>query len=268
MRLNDREAILELTREWDGERFPNGRPRVPDGLLERLRLATTEEAWATLGKHGYRHQFEGGWLNVHPERTLVGRAVTAAFVPTRPDLNAAVERWGAANGGVGGQNSWVIDTLEQGDVIVVDLFGKIKDGTFAGDNLGTAIANRTGVGMVINGGIRDYQRLRALPGIGIFCRGVDPTAIAEVSLVALNAPVRLGGVTVLPGDVILGTCSGIIAVPPHLAEEVVTDSELVRLQDEWGQLRLREGRYLPGQVDGAWTEEMHADFAAWRDARG
>ena len=118
--------------------------------------------------------------------------------------------------------------------------------------------------MVIDGGIRDYQRLREIPEFSIFCRGVDPTAIAEVTLVGLNSPARIGGVTVLPGDIVLGTPSGLIFIPPHLAQEVVEDSERVRLQDRWGQMRLRESRYLPGQVDGAWTDEMRADFEEWQ----
>ncbi len=268
MPLNRRDDILFYTRDNPHDRFPDGRPRVPEDLLRRMAAVTTEEAWGVLKKHGYHHQFEGGWVNLHPERVLVGRAVTAAFVPSRPDLQAAIEAWGAEHGGVGGQNSWVIDTLVEGDVVVVDLFGKVRDGTFAGDNLGTAIANRTKAGMVIDGGIRDLARLRTLPDCSIFCRGVDPTAIAEVSLVALNSPVRIGGATVLPGDVVLGTCSGVIFIPPHLAQEVVETSERVRLQDQWGQLRLREGKYLPGQVDGQWTEEMWADFHAWRAQEG
>jgi regulator of RNase E activity RraA len=264
--LNLTEEIRACTAAYPGERFPNGRPRVPDELLQRMQEVTTEEAWGVLMRHGYRHQFVGGWLNVHPERILVGRAVTAVFMPARPDLNDAVEAWGAANGGVGGQNSWVIDTLLEGDVVVVDMFGKVRDGTFAGDNLGTAIANRTRAGMVIDGGIRDYQRLKEIPEFSIFCRGVDPTAIAEVTLTGLNCPTRIGGVTVLPGDVGRGTPSGLIFIPPHLAQEVVEDSELVRLQDRWSQMRLRESRYLPGQVDGAWTDEMKADFEEWRSA--
>jgi len=265
--LNRREEILAVTAPNPFARFPDGRPRVPDDLLRRMEAVTTEEAWAVLRKHGYHHQFEGGWLNVHPERVLVGRAVTAQFVPMRPDLDAAVRAWGEERGCVGCQNSWVIDTLVEDDVVVVDLFGKVKDGTFAGDNLGTAIANRTKRGMVIHGGIRDLARLQRIPDCALFVRGVDPTAIAEVTLCGLNCPVRIGAATVLPGDIVLGTCTGIVFIPPHLVQEVVESSELTRLQDEWGQMRLREGRYLPGQVDGNWTAEMHADFQAWQESR-
>jgi 4-hydroxy-4-methyl-2-oxoglutarate aldolase len=261
--LNRPEDIRYCTQAWEGERFENGRPSVPDDVLRRMRLVTTEEAWGVLVRHGYHQQFEGGWLNVHPDRVLVGRAVTAQFVPARPDLHATVERWGAARDAKGFHNSWVIDTLVEEDVVVVDLFGKVKDGTFAGDNLGTAIANRTRAGMVVDGGIRDLQRLAEIPDCSIYCRAVDPTAIAGVTLLGLNSPVRIGGVTVLPGDVVLGTRTGVIFIPPHLAREVVEESEQVRLKDQWGQMRLREGKYLPGEVDGNWTEAMHADFDVW-----
>ena len=264
MQLTSREQILALTRAWEGERFPDGRPRVPDDLLQRMRLVTTEEAWGVLRRHEYTFQFAGGWLNLHPERTLVGRAVTAAFVPQRPDLQGAVQERGAAEGRVGGQNSWVIDTLVQDDCLVVDLFGKVKNGTFAGDNLGTSIHAKTGTGMVIDGGVRDVQRLYEIPDFSVFVRGLDPTAIADVTLTGINLPIRIDEATCLPGDVVLGTRTGVIFIPPHLAQEVVERSEDVRLRDRFGHQRLREGRYTPGEIDRRWSEEIEADFAAWR----
>ncbi len=266
MPLNRYEDIVYFTPKNPFDRFPDGRPRVPDDILERMAQVTIEEAWGVLKKHGYLHQYEGNWLNVHSERVLVGRAVTAKFVPTRPDLHEVIQEWGHDRG-VGLHNSWVIDTLVEGDVVVVDLFGKVKDGTFAGDNLGTAIANRTKRGMVIHGGIRDLARLQEIPNVGIFARGVDASAIANVTLVGLNCPIELGSATVLPGDVVLGSCSGLIFIPPHLAQEVVENSERIRLEDSWGQMRIREGKYSPGQVDGNWTDEMRADFAAWRQSQ-
>ncbi|HZO90739.1 MAG TPA: hypothetical protein VFB38_20590 [Chthonomonadaceae bacterium] len=267
MPLNRREDILYFTRKNPFDRFPDGRPHVPDNLLERMRHVTAEEAWGVMARHGYHHQFEGGWFNVHPEKVMVGRAVTAKFVPSRPDLHEAIEEWGAQNGGVGGQNSWVIDTLVENDVVVVDLFGKIEAGTFAGDNLGTAIARRTKAGMVIDGSIRDLARLQQIPNLGIFARGVDVAGISGVTLVGLNCPIEIGKATVLPGDVVLGTCSGVTFIPPHLVEEVVESSERIRLQDEWGQEQIRAGRYSPGEVDRAWNDQMKAEFEEWRRMR-
>ena len=140
-----KEQRVELAREWKGERFPDGRPKVPDGVLARMKTVTAEEAWAVLRGAGYNHQFEGGWKVINPGERLVGRVVTAVFMPLRPDVNTVINDYGRKEGRKGsGQNSWVIDTLQPNDVLVVDLFGKIKDGTFAGDNLSTSIFTKTG----------------------------------------------------------------------------------------------------------------------------
>lgn len=266
--VNPREKIIEITRNNPFDRFPDGRPLVPDSILERMRLVTTEEAWRIVHRqHGYHYQFEGNWYNPHPDQVLVGRAVTAQFLPVRPDLNEVVEEQGKADGRIGGQNSWVIDTLLPGDVVVVDLFGKIKEGTFVGDNLSTSIMAKTGTGLVVDGGMRDTQRVVQIPGFGVFVKGIDPTGIRDVTLVGINIPIRIGNAVVLPGDVVLGTRTGVIFIPPHLAEEVVETSEDIRLRDQFGHQRLREGRWTPGQIDRPWTEEIEADFKSWRETR-
>jgi regulator of RNase E activity RraA len=267
MRFSTKDDIIAITPLNTFDRFPDGRPRVPDDILERMKSVTTEEAWGVLRGRGYHFQFAGNWMNLHPERALVGRAVTAVFMPMRPDVHAIVEEQGKARGCVGGQNSWVIDTLVENDVIVVDLFGKIKDGTFAGGNLGNSIYARTKTGMVIDGGIRDLQQIYAIPDFAVFVRGVDPTAIANATLMGLNVPIRIGEATVLPGDVVLGTREGLIFIPPHLAQEVVEKSEDIRLRDQFGFQRLHEGKYTPGEIDRKWSEEIEADFAEWKKNR-
>jgi 4-hydroxy-4-methyl-2-oxoglutarate aldolase len=265
-----REDLIELTALNPFDRFEDGRPKVPDELLERMKLVTTEEAWGVLRRHGYHRQFEGNWLQTHPGTILVGRAVTAQFLPHRPDYHEAIQKAGAqeGRGQVGGQNSWIIETLQHNDVMVVDIFGKVKDGTVVGDNLGTSVRTRTRAGAVIDGGIRDYQGLVQLTEVNFFVRGVDPTAIADVTLAGINIPIRLGGITVLPGDVILGTPTGIIVIPPHLAQEVVEVSEDVRVRDEFGKQRLAEGKYTSGEIDvSTWREDIEADFKGWRESR-
>jgi len=261
--VNSRESIIELTKLNPFDRFPDGRPRVPDDLLERMKLVTTDQAWGVLHFNGYKYQFEGNWFQTHPDRILVGRAVTAMMVPKRPDLDDLVVETGKAEGRKGGQNSWVIDTLVPRDVMVVDLFGKVKDGTFVGDNLSTSLRAHTKTGAVIDGGIRDFQGIMKLSDITIFCRGVDPTAITDVTLVGINYPIRIGQATVLPGDVVLGTPTGVIFIPPHMAQKVVEVSENIRLRDEFGHQRLTEGRYTPGEIDTKWTEEIEKDFQEW-----
>jgi regulator of RNase E activity RraA len=264
------EDLSALTPLNQFERFASGRPRVPDDLIERMKLVTTEEAWSVLRRHGYHRQFEGGWMETHPGTTMVGRAVTAQFVPHRPDYHDVIQQTGLreGRGSVGGQNSWIIETLERGDVMVVDIFGKIKDGTVVGDNLGTSVRSRTRAGAVIEGGIRDYQGLVQLTVVNFYVRGIDQTAIAVVTLAGINIPIRIGGVTVLPGDVVLGTPTGVIFIPPHLAQEVVESSEDVRVRDEFGKLRLDEGKYTSGEIDvQTWRADIEADFVEWKAAR-
>jgi 4-hydroxy-4-methyl-2-oxoglutarate aldolase len=261
------EELAALTPLNPFGRFPDGRPRVPDEILDRLLRATTEQAWKTMHDQEYRYQFEGGWRQTRPGRITVGRAVTAQFLPFRPDFHAVVQQTGTREGrsGSGGQNSWVIESLQHRDVMVVDIFGKVEEGTVVGDNLGTAVKVRTGAGAVIDGGIRDYQGLTLLEDVNFYFRGMDPTPIADVTLAGINIPVRLGRVTVLPGDVILGTPTGVTAIPPHLAEEVAGAAEDTMLRDGFGKLRLAEGRYTSGEIDVAvWRQDIEADFLEWR----
>ena len=267
MKITNPESIRAVTREWEGDRDSNGRPLVPDNILERMKLVTTEEAWGTCKRNDYHWQFAGGWVNLHPDRVIVGRAVTCRWVPRRPDVHSSIDRQGETDNRVGFQNSWVIDELEPNDLIVVDLFGKIFNGTFAGDNLATAIKSRLGTGMVIDGGIRDTQRILQMRGFNAFVRGVDPSAIADVSMPEINGITRIGEATCVPGDVVLGTSTGVIFIPPHLAEEVVEKSEAIRLKDEFGQQRIREGIYTPGEVDREFSDEMNSDFENWKSNR-
>ncbi|MBZ0291461.1 MAG: RraA family protein [Anaerolineae bacterium] len=265
---NPREALMELTRLYQGERFPNGRPHVPDDIIERMKLVTTEEAWSVLRKHGFHRQFAGNWYITHPGKILVGRAVTAMMLPHRPDMHEVVAEQGEKDGRIGGQNSWVIDTLEQGDVMVVDMFGKVKDGTFVGDNLSTSLQARTHAGAVIDGGIRDFQGVARLTDCVIYCRGLDPTAILDTTLAGINIPIRIDEVTVLPGDVVLGTPTGVIFIPPHLAQEVVETSEDVRMRDTFGKQRLAESKYTPGEIDRAWDAHIEEDYQGWLKDQG
>lgn len=264
MQFSNRDDIVQLTPLWNGDRFDDGRPRVPDDILTRMAACTTEEAWGFLWQKGYRFQWEGDWFMPHPERVLVGRAVTAVFVPRRPDLHDHLMELGQKREGrIGEMNSWVIQGMVPGDVVVVDLFGKIHEGTFTGGNLSTAIASRGGRGQVIYGGMRDLQQVEKIPDFVSYCKGIDPTGIGNVTLTGLNVPCRVGRATCMPGDVVHGTKSGVVFVPPHLAEGVVMTSEGTRMREAFGFAMLRKGKYTSSQVDTAWTPEMEKEFAEW-----
>jgi regulator of RNase E activity RraA len=268
--LFSKEQRIDLTRAWKGERFPDGRPRVPDDLLERMKKAKCEIAWGVMKELGYKSQIEGGWRVIHPDERLVGRVVTAVFMPIRPDINDVINDHGQREGRVGaGQNSWVIDTLQENDVLVVDMFGKVEDGTFAGDNLSTAIWTKTKTGFVVNGGVRDAGGIAAISEhLKVYVRDFHPSAIADVMLMGINVPIRIGRVTVMPGDVILSDPEGLTFVPPHLAEKVADESEMARLTDEWGHEMLRTGKYSPGEVDAKWSRKMVEEFNQYAASQG
>ncbi|MHB8974893.1 MAG: RraA family protein [Pirellulaceae bacterium] len=263
-----KESLTQFTPMWKGERFPDGRPKVSDDILQRMKDVSIEEGWAVCRQHGFNNQFEGNWVTTHQDPVLVGRALTAYFLPARPDVNQAIEEQGKKDGRVGGQNSWVIDTVVKGDVIVVDLMGKLIDGSFMGDNLANSIwAKSGGTGVVIDGGARDIEGVLRVPNFPVFNRGWDPSAIADCMLAGLNAPIRVGRAVVMPGDVVLGKREGILFVPAHLAQEVVETSEIIRLRDQFGHQRLREGKYTPGQIDREWSEDIQKDFTEWLKAK-
>ena len=268
------EQRAAMTADWTGERFPDGRPKVADAVLDKLKETTAEEAWGTMRRLGYTSQFVSGWMTVNVNDPtgdrLVGRVVTGIFMPKRPDLDKYVTENAKKENrvGRGGQNAWVIDTLVQRDVMVIDLFGKINDGTIIGDNLGTSIMTKTGTGLVVNGAVRDVSGISEIKGFKVFARGFHPSAIANVTLTGINVPIRLDEVTVLPGDVVLSDPEGLTFIPAHLAERVANESEMTRLRDQWGHQMLREQKYKPGQIDSAWTPEMVAEFNKWAAAKG
>ena len=267
MRFDNSEDIIQLTPNWLGGRFSNGRPKVPDNILRRFESVTTEEAWGVLWNHDYKYQFQGDFKTIHPNKILVGRAVTAVMVPKRPDLDTYLLEYGQkVEGRHGFFNSWVIETLVEDDVLVVDLFDKIYEGTYVGGNLTTAVSRRTKRGgQVIWGGIRDVQQIMEITDIQTFYRGNDPTGIRDVTLVGMNVPCRIGNAICMPGDVVLGTPSGVVFVPPHLAEECCIKAEKVNMRDRFGLLRLREGKYTTAQIDSLWSTEIWSDFHNWRN---
>ncbi|MCB0109610.1 MAG: hypothetical protein KDE53_26995, partial [Caldilineaceae bacterium] len=217
--------------------------------------------------NGYHHQYEDGWLCTHPGQVLVGRALTAMYMPRRPEMRTVMEAKGAAAGCVGDQISWPIDMLVPGDVYVADVFGKIDQGAVIGDNLATSIYTKSGNGVVHDAAVRDLDGIQALPGFTSFVRGFHPTyASPTIMLTGVNCPIRIGKVTVMPGDVVLGRQDGVVFIPPHLAEKVVKTSELIQLRDQFGQERLREGIYTSGQIDRRWEDEIEADFSRWLEA--
>lgn len=259
------EYIKALTMDWKGDRFPDGRPKVSDALLERLKNISIEEAWGVLRNKGFQNQFEGDWKIINPEEVMTGRVVTAQYMPLRPDYQKQIKEQGKIEERAqkGGTNSWPIDILTNGDVYVADGYGKIADGTLIGDNLGNAIYANSQRGVVFYGSVRDEQGLAEIEGFNGWIKGSDPSYIQQMMLTSINTPIRVGRAIVLPGDVVLANKYGIIFIPAYLAENLILTSEVTGLRDEFGHQRLRENKYLPGQIDSEWTEEIKEDFLNW-----
>jgi len=259
------EYIKALTSEWKGERFADGRPKVSDAILARLKNISMEEAWGVLRNKGYHNQYEGNWEIMLPDSAMTGRVVTAQYIPLRPDLQNYVKEQGKAENRAqkGGTNSWPIDILTPGDVYVADSYGKMAGGTLIGDNLGNSIYAKSQRGVIFYGSVRDVEGLNEIKGFNAWVKGQDPSYIDQMMLTTINAPIRIGRATVLPGDVVLAKKYGVIFIPAHLVEDLVLTSEVTALRDEFGHQRLREKKYLAGEIDSEWTEAIKKDFLNW-----
>jgi 4-hydroxy-4-methyl-2-oxoglutarate aldolase len=259
-----KESVNFFTQEWAGPRLPDGRPKADDQLIERLKKISFEEVWGILRNEGYNNQYEDGWKMLHDE-PFVGRALTAVYMPLRPDVNKRIIEKGHKEGHVGPSNSWPIDMLQEGDIYVADGFGKIIDGTLIGDNLGNAIYARSKNGVVFDASARDQQGLEEIEGFNALVRDWHPSYLRESMLMGINVPVRIGKATVFPGDIVLAKRNAVVFVPPHLLEKVVISAEFIGLRDKFGHQRLKEGKYTPGQIDTQWTDAIKQDFLKWLD---
>jgi 4-hydroxy-4-methyl-2-oxoglutarate aldolase len=250
-----KDQMTRLTSSNPYERFEDGRPKVPDTVLKRFEGLSAEEVWAVLPGKGYPNQYDGNWKIVHPDKKLIGRVVTAQFMPMRPDVGDVIAADGKAKNLHGGENQWVIDQLQPGDVLVVDLFGKIEGGTFVGDNLFYYVMKKTGgAGLVIDGAIRDLEGIYPMP-MPAYVRGFHPTPISNVMLTGFNIPVRIGDVTVMPGDIAFGDREGLYFVPPALAEAVLTKADETHIHDDWTKKKFDEGKYKSSDIYGSPHEE-------------
>lgn len=261
-----KDQILFYTADWKGDRFPDGRPKLPDALLDRAEDMTIEDVWSYLRQQGYQNQFEGDWKALHMDKPIVGRALTAQYMPARPDMTKAIQAQGKKDGYTApGNNSWPIAELQQGDVYVADGYGKIEFGTLIGSNLGNGIAGNTRAGFIFYGGIRDQEELREIPNLNGMYKGYDPTAWAQEGLTGIDCPIRIGHAVVLPGDLVIGKPEeGVLFVPAIIAEEAISAAEFTALTDDYNFELNRAGKN-GGMFEGGWNTAKYDDFAKWVD---
>ena len=260
-----RDELIFLTSEWKGERFPDGRPKVPDDLLVRAANIGIDDAWTVLKNLGYTNQFEYGWKMVNDTVPVIGRALTAMFLPSRPDVEKSIKERGLKQGRKGNTNSWPIDVLTKGDVYVADGFGKIDGGTLIGSTLGNSIFSKSGKGVVFNASARDLQGLSEIKGFNAFVRDFNPSFLEGEVLMGLNTPIRIGKAIVMPGDLVIANKEGVLFVPAQLAELVISTAEFVTLKDKFGLEMVKSNRYTTGQIDSQWTDDIKENFLRWLD---
>lgn len=271
------EDIKLLTKEWTGERTPDGRPKVSDALLERLKNISMEECWSFLKGKGYENQFENfsntyenGWVIIHPDKVMTGRVVTAQFMPLRKDFNDYVQEIGKKQSLTSPVTNYApINALTEGDVYVADSYGKIANGTLIGDNLANAIYKNGKRGIIFNGSVRDLEGLSEIEGFNGWIRGSDPSAIEQMMCATVNAPIRIGRVTVLPGDVVLAKPTGVTFIPPHLVAECVISGEYTALRDQFNFfcIQTKKFKYDNEAFVDVTEEELDKAFVEWVNAK-
>ena len=257
-----KDELVFLTSEWKGERFADGRPKIPDILLERAKKIYIDDAWTVLKNEGYLQQFEGNWKMIN-DTIITGRAVTAMFMPSRPDVEKNIKDRGAKHGRKGNTNSWPIDILTRGDLYVADAFGKVNGGPIMGATLANSIYAKSGNGVVFDGSARDLLEIQNIKGFNAFVRDFHPSFIEEMVLMGLNTPIRIGNVMVLPGDLVIAQKEGVLFVPAQLAEQVVSTAEFVIRKDQFGFEMVRTGKYSPGEIDSQWPDAIKIEFLKW-----
>ncbi|HYJ35652.1 MAG TPA: hypothetical protein VEV64_05810 [Rhizomicrobium sp.] len=257
-----RDQILFYTSQFKGERFADGRPKVSDDLLKRVVDVSIEDLWDYLRDKGYNCQFDTGFQMLHPEKPFAGRALTTQYMPLRRDMYDAIAAEGKREGRVSGNNSWPIAELVTGDMYVADGFGKIVEGTLIGSNLGSGIATHSKTGFVFDAGIRDAEENRELENMNGLYRAYDPSAWKDMTLTSINAPIRIGRATVLPGDLVLAKNDGVIFIPAYLAEDAVAHAEFIKLEDTFNFELNRQGKN-GGAFEGGWNGPKYNAFVEW-----
>ena len=229
-----KQELTDYTSQNPFERFLDGRPKVPDEIIDRAR--------------GFNKQFVNGFEIVHAGKNLVGRAFTVQFMPLRSDVDDVAEAKAKGRGITRLTNQAAIDMVQPGDVLVVDLFGKKVNGTIVGDNLFYYLAKAAhAAGLVVDGSIRDLDGISEIE-MPAYYRHADPTPIGNVMLTGINIPIRIGNTTVMPGDLVVGDREGVYFVPPQFVKSVLDQADEIHIHDEWTKKKFAEGKYKSSEI--------------------
>ncbi len=217
------------------------RPEVTDDALEELRSVPLEVIFSAVGE--YRTNYARGFQSTRPGERLVGRALTMRFLPPRPDLTRAANILAEEGNWDRRYYSRASEEARPGDVVVAEL-GGVDGHNLFGDMGAMGIQMRGAAGIVIDGGMRDLTGLQAdrFEGFPVLHRFSDPHTTSWLG-VEYNAPVRVGGVTVLPGDIVVGDDGGVFFFPPELLDDVLAAAEESEAMEEFQRELLEEKSY-------------------------
>ncbi len=233
--------------------------RPSSSLIQALKDIGSATASGELKRLGIRNAFIQGPVSMTPGASIVGPALTLQFMPIREDLYPTSEYVEPEQQ----LHRHVLYHTRPGDVVVVDARADMTSGVF-GEMMMTYFRGRGGLGVVIDGCIRDSAEIKRL-GLGLWLRGVTPNFHTQTSIYpyAVNVPIACGGVTVMPGDLIIADDDGAVAVPIQLAPELARKASEHVEWEEFSRARLAAGgdlrKYYP------LTDEARQEYETWRN---
>jgi regulator of RNase E activity RraA len=237
---------------------------VSDAQLARLKAFPIEAVWGAVQRQKYQFCFVNGLQTTQPQTKLVGRALTMRYLPVRPDLQQAVETLAKEGDWDTGYNMRASDDIRPGDVLVVELAGAVDRATFMGDVTGLAIKSAGAAGVVIDGGLRDLTEFLPWKDFPVYYRGAHASAMADQVGVEWNVPVRIGGVTVLPGDVVIGDSSGLLFFPPQLAPDAIKGAEDTLYTETFKREMIASRKYRTKEIYPRLSPALEKLFEEWK----
>ena len=243
---------------------PRRTAAVTDAQMQRLRELPLEALWGALQSRRYLRSFEGNFQLTVPNPKIVGRAVTMRYLPVRPDLVEAVQTLAKEGDWDYQYNVRAGEDLKPGDVVVVELGGMVDRATFLGDVTGLGMAVAGARGVIVDGGIRDLSEFIPMKDLPILYRGSHASAMADQVGVEWNGPIRLGGITVLPGDIIVADAEGVLAVPPQLVADVIKDAEETVYTENFKRELMRSRKYRARDIYPSLSPELKLKFEEWK----
>lgn len=239
------------------------RPRVTDEQLARIAKYPIEALWNGVQNQGYTQNFANHFRLTQPGTKLVGRALTMRYLPLRPDIDAATKQIAKEGDWDFQYNVRAGEDANPGDVIVVELGGAVDRATFLGDVTGIGMKQRGVRGVVVDGGIRDLNEFLVMKDFPIYYVNAHASAMADQVGVEWNAPIRVGHVAVLPGDVVVGDEEGVLFFPPQITEDVLKSAALTVNTENFKREMMRSGKYRSRDVYPKLSPELEKRYQEW-----